>query len=134
MCIYIYIYIYTQYICKIYIYVYIYIHTLYIYVYIYIYIYTHNICKIYIYIYMEIGLGGRVFANDPGDQCSIPGRVIPKTLKYKVRIKDEVEQSRERCSCYRIGSLRVALDYGHPLTYIHQKHFGFLKYSSHKRS
>ena len=40
----------------------------------------------------------RVFANDPGDQGSIPGRVIPKTFKrvldtyllntqhYKVRI------------------------------------------------
>ena len=55
-----------------------------------------------------IGLVGRVFANDPGDRGSIPGRVIPKTLKnvldtsllntqqYKVRIKGEVEQSRER--------------------------------------
>ena len=41
----------------------------------------------------------RVFANDPGDQGSIPGRVIPKTQKmvldaallntqhYEVRIK-----------------------------------------------
>ena len=49
----------------------------------------------------------RVFAGDPG---SIPGRVIPKTLKmvldatllntqhYKVRIKGKVEQSRESCS------------------------------------
>ena len=46
-----------------------------------------------------IGLVGTVFANGPGDQGSIPGRVIPKTLKmvfdtsllniqhYKVRIK-----------------------------------------------
>ena len=46
---------------------------------------------------------GRVFANDPGDLGSIPGRVIPKTLKmvldtsllntqqYKVRIKGKVE-------------------------------------------
>ena len=24
---------------------------------------------------------GRVFADDPGDQGSIPGRVIPKTFK-----------------------------------------------------
>ena len=44
-------------------------------------------------------LVGRVFANGPGDLGSIPGRVIPKTLKivldtslintqpYKVRIK-----------------------------------------------
>ena len=53
-------------------------------------------------------IAGRVFANDPGDLGSIPGRVIPKTLKmvlqtsllntqrYKVRIKDKVEKSRER--------------------------------------
>ena len=46
---------------------------------------------------------GRVFANGPGDQGSIPGRVIWKTLKmvldtsllntqhYKVRIKGKVE-------------------------------------------
>ena len=57
-----------------------------------------------------IGLVGRVFANDPGDLDSIPGRVIPKTLKmvldtyllntqqYKVRIKGKVEQSREMSS------------------------------------
>ena len=49
-------------------------------------------------------LVGRVFANGPGDRGSIPGRVIPKTLKmvldtsllntqhYKVRIKGKVEQ------------------------------------------
>ena len=55
-----------------------------------------------------IGLVGRVFANCPGDLGSIPGRIIPKTLKmvldtsmlntqqYKVRIKGKVEQSRER--------------------------------------
>ena len=54
-----------------------------------------------------IGLIGRVFANDPGDWGSIPGRVIPKTQKmvldaallntqhYKVRIKGKMEQSRE---------------------------------------
>ena len=29
-----------------------------------------------------IGLVGRVFANIPGDLDSIPGRVIPKTLKW----------------------------------------------------
>ena len=51
----------------------------------------------------------RVFANGPGDMGSIPGRVIPKTLKmvldtsllitqYKVRIKSKVEQSRVRSS------------------------------------
>ena len=49
---------------------------------------------------------GRVFANGPEDRGSLPGRVIPKTLKmvldtsllntqqYKVRIKGKVEQSR----------------------------------------
>ena len=54
-----------------------------------------------------IGLVGRVFANNPGDLGSIPGRVIPKTQKmvldtallntqqYKVRIKGKVEQNRE---------------------------------------
>ena len=53
---------------------------------------------------------GRVFANGPGDWGSIPGQVIPKTLKmvldtsllntqqYKVRIKVKVEQSWERSS------------------------------------
>ena len=57
-----------------------------------------------------IGPVGRVFANDLGDLGSIPVRVIPKTFKmvldtsllntqkYKVRIKDKVEQSRERSS------------------------------------
>ena len=49
-----------------------------------------------------IGPVGRVFANGPGDNGSIPGRVIPKTLKmvldtsllntqrYKIRIKGKV--------------------------------------------
>ena len=65
---------------------------------------------IYIYIYInnrDIGPAVRVFANGPGDLGSIPGRVIPKTLKmeldttllntqhYKVRFKGKVEQSRE---------------------------------------
>ena len=57
-----------------------------------------------------IGLVGRVFANGPVDLGSIPGRVIPKTLKmvldtsllntqqYKVCIKGKVEKSRERSS------------------------------------
>ena len=48
----------------------------------------------------------RVFANGPEDPCSIPGRVIPTTLKmmldtpllntqqYNVHIKGKVEQSR----------------------------------------
>ena len=54
-----------------------------------------------------LGPAVRVFANGPGDLGSIPGRVIPKTLKmvldttllntqhYKVRFKGKVEQSWE---------------------------------------
>ena len=65
---------------------------------------------IYIYTHWLIGLVGRVFANGPGGLGSIPGHVIPKTLKmvlntsllnsqqYKVHIKGKVEQSRERSS------------------------------------
>ena len=34
-----------------------------------------------------IGLMGRVFANDPGDRGSIPGRVIPKSQKKKKKKK-----------------------------------------------
>ena len=59
---------------------------------------------------IPIGLVGRVFDNGSGNRGSIPGRVIPKTLKmvldtsllntqqYKVHIKGQVEQSRERSS------------------------------------
>ena len=51
-----------------------------------------------------------IFANGPGDRVSIPGRIIPKTLKmvldtslfniqqYKVHIKGKVEQYWERSS------------------------------------
>ena len=54
------------------------------------------------YLLLVIGLVGRMFANGPGDLGSIPGRVIPKTLKmvldtsllntqqYKVRIKGKM--------------------------------------------
>ena len=57
-----------------------------------------------------IGLVGRVCANSPEDLGSIPGRIIPKTLKmvfdtslfntqhYKVRIKCKEEHSWERSS------------------------------------
>ena len=57
-----------------------------------------------------IGLLGRVFANGPGHLGSIPGHVIPMTLKmlldtyllntqqYKVHIKGKVDQSWERSS------------------------------------
>ena len=52
----------------------------------------------------------RVFANGPGDLGSIQSRVITKAPKmvldasllntqhYKVRVKDKVEQSKERSS------------------------------------
>ena len=57
-----------------------------------------------------IGPVGRVLANGPEDLDSIPGCIIPKTLKmvfdtallntqqYKVRIKGKLEQSWERSS------------------------------------
>ena len=56
------------------------------------------------------GLVGRALANGPGNLGSIPGRIIPNSLKmildtsllntqqYKVRIKGKWEQSRERSS------------------------------------
>ena len=68
---------------------------------------------------LSLLLVGRVFANGQGDLGSIPGSVIPKTLKmvldtslfnnqrYKVRIQGKVDQSRERSS---------ALDCGRQLT------------------
>ena len=80
-----------------------------------------------------IGLVGRVFTNGQADLGSIPGYVIPKTLKmvldtpllntqqYKVHIEGKVEQSRERssttprCSSYWKGSLLAALNYGRQL-------------------
>ena len=57
-----------------------------------------------------LGLVGRVFASGPQDMGSIPGWVIPKTLKmvldasllntqqYEVHIKSKVQQSKERSS------------------------------------
>ena len=51
-----------------------------------------------------------MFVTGPGDRGSIPGRIIPKTLKtvldnsllntqhYKVRIKGKVEQLKEKNS------------------------------------
>ena len=59
----------------------------------------------------------RMFANGPGDLGSIPGRVIPKTLKmvldttllntqqYNVCIKGKVEQSREMSSAFPYSSV-----------------------------
>ena len=82
-----------------------------------------------------IGLVGRVFANKPEHLGSIPGCVIPKTLKmvldnslfntqqYKVRIEGKMEQSRKRStpsptprwSSYWKGSLQAILDYSRQL-------------------
>ena len=81
-------------------------------------------CYWHHYDYRLIGLVGRVFANDPGDLGSIPGRVIPKTLKmvldtsllntkqYKVRIKGKVEKSRERRSALPLHFSVVAIEKG----------------------
>ena len=69
-----------------------------------------NCVRVHVIQLRLIGPVGRVFANGPGDLGSIPGRVIPKTLKmvldtsllntqqYKVHIKGKVEQSRVRSS------------------------------------
>ena len=76
---------------------------------------------------------GRVFANGTGDPGSIPGCVIPKTLKmvldtsllntqqYKVHIKGKVEQSRERSSAPPLHLGVVAIEKGafwSPLTMV----------------
>ena len=64
------------------------------------------------------------FANGPGDLGSIPGRVIPKTLKmeldttllntqhYKVRFKGKVEQPREWSSAPPLHLGVVAIEKG----------------------
>ena len=83
----------------------------------------------------------RVFANGPGDLGSIPGRIIPKTLKmvldtsllniqqYKVCIESKEDQSSPTpwCSSYWKGSLRVALDYSCQLIYIYSDCYFFTK-------
>ena len=72
--------------------------------------YSENFQSIYIRYLWHITLLGRVFTNDLGDLGSIPGCIIPKTLKmvldvsllntqqYKVHFEGKVEQSRERSS------------------------------------
>ena len=89
---------------------------------------------------------GYYYHFGPGDLGSIPGQVIPKTLKmvldtsllntqhYKVRIKGKVEQSRVGvapspipwCCRYWKGSPLVALDYGRQLyfTYMYIRNLG----------
>ena len=61
----------------------------------------------------------RMFANGPGERSSIPGCVLPKTLKmvldtsllntqqYMVCIKGKVEQSRERSSTLPYTSVAI---------------------------
>ena len=73
---------------------------------------------------LDIGPALRVFANGPGDLGSIPGRVIPKTLKmeldttllstqhYKVRFKGKVEQSWEWSSALPLHLGVVAIEKG----------------------
>ena len=77
-----------------------------------------------LYAKLLIGLVGRVFANGPGDLSSIPGHVLPKTLKivldtsllntqhYKVHVKGKVEQSRERSSSSPLHLSVVAIEKG----------------------
>ena len=76
--------------------------------------YTHN----------NMAPAVRVFPNGPGDLGSIPGRVIPKTLKmvldttllntqhYKVRFKGKVEQSWEWSSAPPLHLGVVAIEKG----------------------
>ena len=85
-----------------------------------------------------IGLGGRVFANGLGNLGSIPGCVIPKTLKmvldtsllytpqYKIRIKGKwsnpgkglvLSPTPQYCRYWK-GNLLVTLNYGRQL-YLH---------------
>ena len=71
-----------------------------------------------------IGLVGRAFTNGLRDLGSIPGRVIPKTLKmvldatllntqtFKVGIKGKVEQFRERSSAVPLHLGVVAIEKG----------------------
>ena len=76
-----------------------------------------NYCIVFIAPNRLIGLVGRVFTNGPRDLSSIPGLVIPKSLKmeldtsllktqqYTVRIKGKVEQSSERSSAFPYTSV-----------------------------
>ena len=91
--------------------------------------------------YAFIGLAVRVFANGPGGQGSISGRVIPKTQKmvldaslldtqhYKARIKGKVEQSRERSSGLPLHLDVVAIEkgaFGSPSTMVASFTFYFI--------
>ena len=60
-----------------------------------------NLCFIFI-----IGLVSRVFANGPGDQGSIPGRVIPKTLKIELDTSLLNTQQYKVCIKGKVGGAR----------------------------
>ena len=85
---------------------------------VYVQYYIWSCIRVFIYLNNRlIGLVDRVFGNGPGDQGSIPGRIIPKTFKmvfntyllntqhYKVRIEGKVEQSRERSSVLSVVAI-----------------------------
>ena len=96
---------------------------------------THTPTHIYMCVWCMYDQMDRVFAIGPGDLGSIPGRVIPKTLKmvldtallntqqYKVLSmvkwrypgKGGVPSSTPGCSSYWKGRLLVTLDYGRQL-------------------
>ena len=98
-------------------------------------------------LYWLIVLVGRVFANGLGDLGSIPGHVIPKTLKmvldtpllstqqYKVGIKGKVSYPGKGvapsptpwCSSYWKGSLLVALDYGQQFYFTYMSALKFIR-------
>ena len=94
---------------------------------------------IYIYIYSIFGTECSLCTGRPG---SIPGRVIPKTLKmvldtsllntqqYKVRIKGKMKQSRERSSTLPYNSV-VAIEkraFGLPSTTVAKFTFIYLSF------
>ena len=45
-----------------------------------------NLIGLLVWVYSIIGLVDRVFSNGPRDMGSIPGHVIPKTLKWNLMI------------------------------------------------
>ena len=79
--------------------------------------YCYIIVVTMLHFIVTFGLVDGLFANGPEDLGSIPGHVIPKTLKmvlntsllntqqYKVRMKGKVEQSRERSSALPYTSM-----------------------------
>ena len=86
----------------------------------------------FLFVLSFLFIGYRVFASSLGDLGSIPGRVIPKTLKWylmspcltisniryvsRVKLRNPgkgvAPSPTPRCSSYCKGSLLVALDYG----------------------